>query len=354
MLGIFYRPSYSAASDDDRDVELRGEGYRFRRSDVHFQVAPQARPATRRGALAISWSDTAFSVLFAGDVILMLRGDEKPSSQVRKSVGIYSAYLAPGYRGDAEAYLSTLLALRRLQVPDLVLPGHPCTSRTPASPQLSQARWESLLDEAINDLRILLKRFATDGRDFLDGEPKEILHDLYYLGEFHDMSVYGFSVGSRFFLVDAHGGPGLLAWVRARLKQLGARAGDPAAVLLTSCDTESIAGLKDVVSQSGASVVASSAGMAVIQKECGPGTVVIAAEELPKKGWFPVRVVPLRGRGVLPVAYAVNLQGKTALFSGRIPIQSKSERELQLMPEISRSRATAIDYLIAVNHLASL
>ena len=350
MLSIFYRPSY-VAHPTTIDVELRGEeAIDF--GDVHFRAL--GTPGHTPGSICYLMERHGLRVLFAGDVILMLRGDEKPTSQVRKAVGIYSAYLAPGYRGDAEAYLSTLLALRRLQVPDLVLPGHPCTSRTPASPQLSQARWESMLDEAINDLRILLNRFAKDGRDFLDGEPKEILHDLYYLGEFHDMSVYGFSVSSKFFLVDAPGGPGLLAWVRGRLKQLGAHPGDPVAVLLTSCDAESIAGLKDVISQSGASVVASSTGIEVIRKQCGPGTVAIAAEDLPGKGWFPVRVVPLRGRGVAPVAYAVNLQGKTALFSGRIPIQSKVEREEQLIREISRSRATAIDYLIAVNHLASL
>ena len=76
----------------------------------------------------------------------------------------------------------------------------------------------------------------------------------------------------------------------------------------------------------------------MIRRECGPGTVVIAAEDLPGKGWFPVRVVSLRGRGLAPVAYAVHFQGKTALFSGRIPIQSKVEREQVLMPEISSSR----------------
>ncbi len=140
----------------------------------------------------------------------------------------------------------------------------------------------------------------------------------------------------------------------ARLAQLGVPAADPFAVLLTSCDGQAIAGLKDVILQSGASVVASSAGMEVIRRECGPGTVIIAAEDLAGKGWFPVRVVSLRGRGVAPVAYAVSFHGKTALFSGRIPIQSKIEREQVLIREISSSRAAVIDYLIAVNQLGAL
>ncbi len=350
MLSIFYRPSYEP-HPTTVDVRLEGdEAIEF--GDVQFRAL--GTPGHTPGSICYLMERNGLRVLFSGDVIIMLRGDEKPASQVRKALGTYSAYLAPGYRGDADAYLSTLVALKRLAVPDLLLPGHPCAAATPESPQLSKERWESLLDGGINDMRILIDRFKADGRDFLDGEPKELLHELYYLGEFQGAAVYGFSAGSKFFLIDAPGGPGLLAWVRARLAQLGAPVADPVAVLLTSCGGQAIAGLKDVILQSGASVVASDAGLEVIRRECGPGTVIIAAEDLPEKGWFPVRVMPLRGRGVAPVAYAVSLHGKTALFSGRIPIQSKIDREQVLIREISSSRAVAIDYLIAVNQLGAL
>ena len=210
MLSIFYRPSY-APHATTVDVKLTGdEAIEF--GDVHFRAL--GTPGHTPGSICYLMERNGLRVLFSGDVIIMLRGDEKPISPVRKPLGTYSAYLAPRYRGDADAYLSTLVALRRLAVPDLVLPGHPCAAATRESPRLSQERWETMLDGGINDLRILIDRFAADGRNFLDGEPKEILHELYYLGEFHGASVYGFSAGSKFFLVDAPGGPGLLAWVR--------------------------------------------------------------------------------------------------------------------------------------------
>ena len=100
--------------------------------------------------------------------------------------------------------------------------------------------------------------------------------------------------------------------------------------------------------------MAGSAGLEAIRGMCPPGTTLIAAEDLPARGWFPVRVVALRGRGLAPVAYSVTLNSKNVLFSGRIPIQSKTVMEQALVTEISRSRAAAIDYLIAVNQLSSL
>ena len=328
FFSIFYRPSYDP-HPTTVDVELvGGEAIDF--GDVHFRAL--GTPGHTPGSICYLMERPGVRVLFTGDVIMKLRGDERPSSPVGKPLGTYSTYLAPHYRGDPEAFLTTLLALRKLPVPDLVLPGHPGADPMPQSPRLSQERWESLLDGGINDMRILIDRFAADGRDFLDGEPKRLLSELYYLGNFQGAEVYGFSAASKFFLIDAPGGPGLLAWVKARLKQLGATATDPNAVLLTSCDSDSTAGLKDVLTQTHAGVVASSAGLEVIRKGCPPGTIIIAAEQLAEQGWFDVRVVPLRGRGLAPVAYALTLSGKSVLFTGRIPIQSKTELELALRP----------------------
>ena len=217
-----------------------------------------------------------------------------------------------------------------------------------------KTRWESLLDGGIKEIRILMDRLAKDGGDFLDGEPKELLHELYYLGNFQGAPVYGFSAGSKFFLIDAPGGTGLLAWVQSQLRQLGTKTAVPTAILLSSCNPEATAGLKELLTQTHSSVVAGSAGLEAIRGMCPPGTTLIAAEDLPARGWFPVRVVALRGRGLAPVAYSVTLNSKNVLFSGRIPIQSKTVMEQALVTEISRSRAAAIDYLIAVNQLSSL
>ena len=106
----------------------------------------------------------------------------------------------------------------------------------------SQARWEEILDRGIAEMAALQARYEADGADFLDGVPKRLLPDLYYLGDFRDAAVYGFFASSRFFLVDAPGGPGLLAFIRGRLRRLGLEPTEPAAVLLTSCDPGATAG----------------------------------------------------------------------------------------------------------------
>ena len=167
---------------------------------------------------------------------MMLRGDDLPRSELGKPLGTYSAYLAPRYRGNAQDSLDSLRRLRGLPVPDLVLPGHPGADVTPQSPCLSQASWESLLDRGIHDMETLLCRYEADGAIFLDGIPKQLLPDLYYLGDFRGAAVYGFFASSRFFLIDAPGGPGLVEFVSSRLRQLGRKPVAPTAVLLTSCE----------------------------------------------------------------------------------------------------------------------
>src|SRR4029077_19753039 len=168
--------------------------------------------------------------LFAGDVIMMLRGDENPRTQYRKPLGTYSAYMAPRYRGSAKDSLASLRRLRSLPVPDLVLPGHPGTDVKEESPRLSQERWESLLDHGIHDMETLLSRYKADGALFLDGIPKQLLPDMYYLGDFKGACIYGFFSSSRFFIVNAPGGPVLHEFVSTRLRQLGRDPVAPTAV----------------------------------------------------------------------------------------------------------------------------
>ena len=189
------------------------------------------------------------------------------------------------------------------------------TSR-PQSPCLTQKRWESLLDQGIHDMETLLSRYKADGALFLDGTPKQLLPDMYYLGDFKGACVYGFFASSKFFIVDAPGGPGLLEFVSTRLRQLGREPVAPTAVLLTSCGGDETAGLKDLVEKTHAQVVALSPAIERLRESCPPGTVIVAAEELPNKGWFPVTTFPLAGRGFAPCAYQLSWGGKTVLFSG--------------------------------------
>jgi glyoxylase-like metal-dependent hydrolase (beta-lactamase superfamily II) len=265
------------------DVALQGnETLTF--GDVRVRVL--AMPGHTPGSVCYLAERDGRRLLFGGDVILMLRGDEPPRNELRKPLGTYSAYLAPCYRGNARDFLASLRRLRELPVPDLVLPGHPRADPTPQSPALSQSRWEAMLDGGIRDMEELLARYERDGADFLDGQAKRLLPDLYYFGEFRGWAVYGFFAGSRFFVVDAPGGPGLSEFLNARLEQLGRKGVAPTAVLLTSCRPEAVAGLRELAEKCHPTVFASTAGLDRIRELCPAGTTVRPAEELPAQGWF--------------------------------------------------------------------
>ncbi len=197
----------------------------------------------------------------------------------------------------------------------------------------------------------LLARHEADGADFLDGEAKQLLPDLYYLGDFQGHAVYGFFASSKFFLVDAPGGPGLLPFLENRLEQLGRKAVKPAAVLLTSCDVASVAGLGDLVQACHPEVIVAALGLHKIKECCPPGTAILSAEKLADRGWFEINTLPLRGRGLAPIAYRVRWAGKTVLFSGRIPIAPQDQNDTALLAEISKSPTAALDYLVSVYRL---
>jgi hypothetical protein len=333
------------------DVELKG-GELLDFGDVRVQVL--ATPGHTWGSTCYLMERAGIRVLFAGDVIMMLRGDPNSRSKKARPLGTYSAYLPPRYRGDASAYLSSLKALRALPVPDLILPGHPRAERELQSPCLSQQAWEELLGEGIRDMETLLARFQADGADFLDGIPKTLLPGLYYLGDFQGAAIYGFVTSSKLFLMDAPGGPGLKGFVKTRLDQLGVKPAEPAMVLLTSCSAEATAGLRELVEQTHTMVAASSSGLDQIRQALPAGAVIMPSEELATKGWFKVTPMPLRGRGVAPMAYWLPWAGKNVLFSGRIPVKVKEETWSEFFTEISKSTTTAADYLISINRLASL
>jgi glyoxylase-like metal-dependent hydrolase (beta-lactamase superfamily II) len=331
------------------DVELNG-GEVIRFGDVRFRAL--ATPGHTPGSICYLMERGDLRALFAGDVISMLQGDEASPLRIWKPLGTYSAYLPPRYRGDARAYLATLRQLRAIPVPDLVLPGHPRADLSPQDPRIARQRWEAILDQGIAEMSTLQARHQADGADFLDGTPKLLLPELYYLGDFRGAAIYGFFASSRFFLVDAPGGPGLLAFVKESLQRLGRAPVDPTAVLLTSCDPLGMAGLDELIESCHPEVIGSPAGLEDLRDACPDGTAILSAEDLPARGWFEVTAVPLRGRGVAPIAYRLRWAGKTVLFSGRIPIKLKLDTDAELSAEVSASRAVALDYLASVFRLS--
>ncbi len=302
-------------------------------------------PGHTLGSVCYLLERTGLRVLFSGDVIVNL-GDDP--------LGTYSAYLAPRYRGDARLFLATLRKLRVLPVPDLLLPGHPIMDRPPRSPRLTRKRWETMLDKGIREMEQLVSRHEEDGADFLDDHPKQLLPDLYYLGNFHDVAIYGFMTSSDFFVIDAPGGPRLADFLKTRLRQLGLRPVEPTAVLLTACGEKETAGLNELVEQCHAHVVASPAGVDGIKRLCPPGTIVVPATDLSKKGWFSVTPIMLRGPGLAPIAYLLEWAGRRVLFSGRIPAIVDDKSPIEQFAEFTESPRGTLDYVESIQELFDL
>jgi glyoxylase-like metal-dependent hydrolase (beta-lactamase superfamily II) len=333
------------------DVALVG-GEILTLGDVRIQAL--ATPGHTPGSTCYLLERNKLCALFAGHVIMMLRGDEKPRTEMGKPLGTYSAYLSLRYRGDAQQSLASFRRLRALPVPDLVLPGHPGADLTPQSPCLSRERWESLLDRGIRDMETLCARYAEDGALFLDGTPKELLKDVYYLGNFQGTAVYGLFASSQFFVIGAPSGTGFVEFLYATLRRLGRRPVAPTAIMLMSCGTAETAGLGELIGRCHSQVVASPAELESVRRWCLRGTEVLSAAEFSGKGWFPVTPILLGGRGLAPIAYQIKLAGKTALFSGRIPLKINQESAERLVSDLTSSTGDIRGYFGSMMQLHSL
>ncbi len=347
VFSTFYMPEHTP-HPTTVDVALKG-GETIALGDVRVQAVPA--PGHTPGSMCYSVDHGDYRAFFAGDVIMMLRGDDQPRTELGKPLGTYSTYLSPRYRGNAKDYLETLERLRKMPVPDLVLPGHPRADVSAQSPCLSQDRWQSLLDAGIADLNTVLSRYAADGADFLDGAPKEILPELYYLGDFRGSAIYAFFASSKLFLVDAPGGPGLLEFLKNQLRQLGREPRDPTAVLLTSCGNSATAGLAELIEKCRIDVFASTDGFEQLMESLPPGTKITKAEELPDKAWFPVISIPLRGVGFAPMAYEVTWSGKKVLFTGAIPLLVTQESGQSLIRELTGATGDIRGYFASLREL---
>jgi glyoxylase-like metal-dependent hydrolase (beta-lactamase superfamily II) len=338
FFSTFYMPNHSP-HPTTVDVELEGDEV-ISFGDISFRVL--ATPGHSPGSVCYLLERSGLRLLFGGDVIM------HPGKS--NSVGTYTAYLAPCYRGDASAFRRSLQKLRAIRAPDLVLPGHP-RQDPPQNPRMTQQSWETMLDEGIHEIETLLARYQADGADFLDGQPKQLLPDFYYLGNFKDTAVYGFFSLSKFFVVNAPGGSGLADFLKAALQELGVQPAVPAAVLLTSCGPRQLAGIPDLVEKCHTRVVASSLGLAHVKEVCPLGTTILSTDDLPRQNWFDVRPILLRGRGLGQVAYVIPWAGKTVLLTGQIPAGNDQALVEGLLSALLGSRADVIDYLVSINQL---
>lgn len=332
------------------DVELvGGEALDFGDARIRCLASPGHTP----GSMCYLLERDGTTALFTGDVVSMLRGVETSRNRVLHPLGTYSAHLAPRYRGDARTYLETLRGLRTLPVPDLVLPGHPRSDPAPQSPRIAQARWEELLDGGIRELETLVARFDRDGANFLDGRPRRLRPGLYYLGNLGPAALYAFEAGDALVLADAPGGPDLADVVGSRLKSLGLDR-RPAAVLLTSRGPEATSGLGALIERYHTAIITDPPTRDGLEGSIPAGTEIVAPETFARRQSLALRAIALGGRGVRPAAYLVDLGGKAALFSGRIPIKPNAATAAALRDDLGAAPGLDSAYRAALNDLSEL
>ncbi|MFO0908684.1 MAG: MBL fold metallo-hydrolase [Isosphaeraceae bacterium] len=326
------------------DVELAG-GEVLDFGGVKFQAI--ACPGHSPGSVCYLVEHAGERILFGGDVVM------HPNEH--DSLGTYTAYLAPAYRGDAREFLGTVGRLRSIPEPSLVLPGHPVQD-PPRSPRLAKGQWKQMLDEAEAELTRLLARYETDGPGFLDGVPKRIREGLFYLGDRDRIAVYALGGKDRVFLVNAPGPSGLPGFVRERLAKLGLEGARLEGVLLTSTSPTHSSGVEELTRAGLPLIVAPSAGLDELRSRCGDGARLVAARKASEIEFAPFRLNAFgyRAGGEPLAAYQVEVAGKRALFTagGLVQFDRTTVEEWQAMFKSSRERA--VDFLSAVQKLEAL
>jgi len=288
------------------DVELVG-GEVLHFGDTRIEVI--ATPGHTPGSLCYVAQIGHQRIFFGGDTISSLIGD----------LGTYAAYLAPRYRGNARDYLDSLRKLRAMPAPNLILPGHPNDQGQPHSPRLSKSQWHELLDRGIQEMQALVARYDADGEDFLDGHPKKLLPGLYYLGDYKARAIFAIDTGTGQLLFDAPGDEGLAAFVSERLRKAGVAEPALSAVLLTSTDEATTAGLRKVTQTWDCRVVAPADSHAALRDVCSDSTQLMTPSDFSKAGSFSMRALPLDGFGSGATAYSFQQHEHDVLVSGTVP-----------------------------------
>jgi glyoxylase-like metal-dependent hydrolase (beta-lactamase superfamily II) len=318
FLSVFDVPDGVRPAATPVDIELHGdETLEFGDMRIHTLATPGHTP----GSVCYLLETGRRRVLFSGDVIMSLEVVGEAFSPLERPLGTYAAYLAPRYRGDAHAFANTLRSLRTRPAPDLVLPGHPRNNLVPADASMCQERWERILDSGIREMDHLLYRYATEGASFLDGEPKKLLPELYYFGDFQHKAVYAFVADSQLFVVTAPGGVGLHGFLASRMSQLDLDPRLPTSVLLTSISPDKSAELQDLFQTFRGKVAVPVAAHKTLERICNSGTEPMAAERIAERLGATVFVLPMESESSFSVAYQVRIHDKSILFTGLVPFK---------------------------------
>src|SRR5262249_48721992 len=157
------------------------------------------------------------------------------------------------------------------------------------NPAITPQQWEELLGTGIHDLERLVARYQRNGASFLDNVPKKLLPDLYYLGDFQGVAVYGFCVSDRFVLVNGPGDEGLAEFVKSRLGQLDRNPAALSAILLTSTNSGASTGLGALLAARPCPVISPPAVREAVQRSCPAGTRFVDPKDLKQLEWLSIQ-----------------------------------------------------------------
>ena len=307
------------------DVELLG-GETITLGDASIAVV--ASPGHTPGSVCYLLEHNGLRVLFSGDTIMTMTGD----------LGTYATYLPPRYRGNVTDYLATLHKIRKLPVPDLLLPGHPETDRGVISARVTSDQWSSMLGRGLRQMEQLTARYAEDGADFLDGEPKELLSGLYYLGDYSEKAVYCFARQSSVVLCDVSGDAGFIEVLEQRLREIDLDITKVVAVAVTSVEPASVQVIESLVEDTGCRVIAGQADLEVLQSINPNMRVLLPEDAAGELGWFSIQPISIEGFKRTRMVYQINWQGKRVLVSGGIPLKPTRETARELRKASFNSR----------------
>lgn len=293
------------------DVELSGDEI-IELGDTRLKAI--ATPGHTPGSTCYLLERDGRTALFSGDTVMTITGD----------LGTYATYLPPRYRGNAKDYLNSLRKLQEMPVPDLLLPGHPRTNDRSISARITPQQWSQLLSDGIRGMEQLTARYAADGANFLDGHARELLPELFYLGDYADTAIYGFTVDDAVVLVDAPGDSGLVDFLEQQLSNISLNLSRVNAVVLTGVDTKSTAGLAAVIEKTGCRIIAAEA-VAADFRRIHPdmdASILTATEAEVGMDMAPVSVT---GFGLNQTAWELTWHDHQVLFTGRIPLKLTNE-----------------------------
>jgi metallo-beta-lactamase class B len=268
---------------------------------IHALACPGHTP----GSMCFLTEKEGVRILFSGDVI----------ASFRFGPATYPVSISPKYRGDAAAYLKTINGLLEREVPDLLLPGHPRQHVFSRSMKMSVEEWRALLLPARNEVQAVVQRQQEDGKDYLDGIPKEIESGLYYLGDLDRVAVYGLISADTFIVVNAPGGNQWIEWLQDQFETLAIEFRKPDAVLLTSLDESNSSGLVDI----DPTIAVMAPGGHVVFGADDQRRPALNEEALQDLASVPVEVISIGDPDPFALAYVLTINEKRVLVTSSAP-----------------------------------